>query len=298
MSDPAHTLSLENNSLSWKAYYELCKPRVVMLMLITSIVGMILAAPHFVAWQILLFGNLGIGLAACCGGVLNHLVDRRIDAQMSRTRARPLPTGRIEPRKAIIFAMGLGFIGLSLLMIFTNTLTAILTFAALIGYAFIYTVFLKRATSQNIVIGGLAGAMPPLLGWTAVTNHIDNGGLLLVLIIFVWTPAHFWPLCIYRPEDYAKVNIPMLPITHGVAFTKLNILLYTCLLLAISMLPFIINMSGWIYLVGALLLGTGFLYWAIRLKLNDDKRIAIKTFHYSNFYLMTLFLVLLIDHYF
>ncbi len=284
-------------SLNWRAYYTLCKPRVVMLMLITSLVGMLLATPGFVAWQVLLFGNLGIGLAACCGGVLNHLIDRRIDAVMHRTRARPLAVGALSASKALTFAAMLGFSGLSLLIIYTNVTTALLTFFALIGYAVVYTVYLKRATAQNIVIGGLAGAMPPLLGWTAVTAHIDYAGILLVLIIFIWTPAHFWPLCLYRPEDYQKVNIPMLPVIFGPEFTKLNVLLYTCLLIAVSLLPYIIAMSGLVYLIGALILGAGFLYWALKLFFADDRKVAMITFHYSNFYLMTLFVLLLVDHY-
>jgi protoheme IX farnesyltransferase len=281
----------------WRAYYELCKPRVVALMLITTLVGMLLATPYFVPWQILIFGNLGIGLSASAGAVINHLVDRKIDAIMHRTHQRPLPTGKISPLLAVLFATVLAVVGLSLLVIFVNTLTAILTFLSLVGYALIYTVFLKRATPQNIVIGGLAGAAPPLLGWTAVTGHLDYGALLLVLIIFTWTPPHFWALAIYRVEDYTKANIPMLPVTHGIAFTKLNILLYTCLLFAISLLPFVVGMSSWIYLIGAVILGGRFLYWAIKLKLSPDPQIAIKTFRFSIVYLMLLFVLLLLDHY-
>lgn len=281
----------------WRAYYELCKPRVVALMLITTVVGMLLAAPGMVSWPILIFGNIGIGLTAASGAVVNHLVDRHIDAIMRRTQGRPLPTGKVSLSIAIIFALVLATIGLALLIFFVNILTAVLTFFSLVGYALIYTVFLKRATPQNIVIGGLAGAMPPLLGWTAVTGHIDYGGLLLALIIFIWTPPHFWALAIYRVDEYAKVGIPMLPVTHGIAFTKLNILLYTILLLVISVLPFAVAMSGLIYLVGALILGGVFLYWAIKLKYSDDPKIAMKTFSYSIVYLMLLFVVLLIDHY-
>ena len=281
----------------WRAYYELCKPRVVMLMLITTVVGMVLASPGMVSWQILLFGNLGIGLTASAGAVINHLADRHIDAVMRRTQGRPLPAGKVPPAMAIAFAAALALTGLTLLLVLVNTLTAILTFLSLVGYALIYTVFLKRATPQNIVIGGLAGAAPPLLGWTAVTGHLDYGGLLLVLIIFVWTPPHFWALAIYRVEEYTKAHIPMLPVTHGVAFTKLNILLYTCLLFGISLLPFVVAMSGLIYLIGAVLLGARFLYWAIKLKYTDDPKVAMQTFRYSIVYLMLLFVVLLVDHF-
>lgn len=281
----------------WRAYYELCKPRVVALMLITTVVGMLLATPGWVPWQILVFGNIGIGLTAAAGAVTNHLIDRRIDAAMRRTHKRPIPTGKVSPTMAAIFAGTLAIIGLGLLTWIVNPLTALLTFFSLVGYAFIYTVFLKRTTPQNIVIGGLAGAAPPLLGWTAVTGHLDYGGLLLVLIIFVWTPPHFWALAIYRVEEYSKANIPMLPVTHGVAFTKLNILLYTCLLLAISLLPFVVNISGWIYLAGSLTLGLGFLYWAVKLLVSQAPIVAMKTFRYSIVYLLLLFVVLLVDHY-
>ncbi len=290
---------MTNNAIRapWRAYYELCKPRVVALMLITTIVGMLLAKPGMPPWPILIFGNLGIGLTAAAGAVINHLVDRRIDAVMYRTQGRPLPSGKISPHIAVIFAVLLATLGLGLLVTFVNLLTAVLTLFSLVGYALIYTVFLKRATPQNIVIGGLAGAMPPLLGWTAVTGHLDYGGLLLVLIIFVWTPPHFWALAIYRVEEYAKAHIPMLPVTHGIAFTKLNILLYTWLLVAVTMLPFAVGMSGVIYLIGALLLGGGFLYWAIRLKYSNNPKVAMKTFSYSIIYLMLLFVLLLVDHY-
>ncbi len=285
------------NAVTWRAYYELCKPRVVALMLLTAIVGMLLATEDLVPWRIFVFGIIGIALAASSGATFNHLADKRIDAIMHRTKARPIPSGQVSPRSAIIFASILGILGLILLVVFVNTLTAILAFITLVGYALIYTVFLKRATPQNIVIGGLAGAAPPLLGWTAVTGQLDYGGLLLVLIIFVWTPPHFWALAIYRREEYAKVNIPMLPVTHGVPFTKVSIILYTCLLTAATLLPFVIDMCGLIYLIGALLLDAGFLYWAIRLKMSDDERVAFKTFRYSIFYLMMLFIVLLVDHY-
>ncbi|MDF3054800.1 MAG: cyoE [Gammaproteobacteria bacterium] len=297
-----NTVTTHNNSLPyravWRPYYELCKPRVVALMLITTVVGMLLATPYAVPWQILIFGNIGIGLTACAGAVINHLADRHIDILMHRTEGRPIPQGKVSPHAALIFALSLAIIGLGTLLVVTNLLTTILTFFSLVGYALIYTLFLKHATSQNIVIGGLAGAAPPLLGWTAVTGHLDAGGLLLLLIIFVWTPPHFWALAIHRVKDYEKAKVPMLPVTHGIAYTKLNVLLYTCLLTAVTMMPFVIGMSSWIYLIGALLLNAGFLYWAIRLKFGNDPKVPMKTFWYSITYLMLLFVVLLFDHYF
>ncbi len=281
----------------WRDYFELCKPRVVMLMLLTAIVGMLLATPDWVSWQVLLFGTLGIALGASSGAVLNHLVDRHIDAKMKRTQRRPIAEGRISPIHALAFAVILGFISMVILITYVNALTAILTLFALIGYAIIYTVFLKRATPQNIVIGGLAGAMPPLLGWTAVTGQLDYGALLLVLIIFAWTPPHFWALAIYRHEDYAKANIPMLPVTHGIPFTKLQVMLYTLLLVAVTLLPFVVDMCGMIYFVGAVLLDLGFVYHAYRLLRSPEPKMAMKTFNYSILYLMLLFILLLVDHY-
>ncbi|MGB6976184.1 MAG: heme o synthase [Gammaproteobacteria bacterium] len=283
----------------WRDYLELCKPRVVALMLLTAMIGMLLAAPipTFIPWQIFVFGSLGIALSAGSGAILNHIVDRHLDTIMRRTHDRPIAAGRITPLQALSFAAVLGITGLALLLQFVNPLTAVLTLFALIGYALIYTVFLKRATPQNIVIGGLAGAAPPLLGWTAVTGSVDYMGLLLVLIIFVWTPPHFWALAIYRHEEYAKANIPMLPVTHGIAFTKLSVMLYTLLLMGVSLLPFVVDMSGIIYLIGVTLLNLGFIYWAIRLIKSDDPSVALRTFHYSIFYLMLLFVVLLMDHY-
>jgi protoheme IX farnesyltransferase len=278
-------------------YYELCKPRVVALMLLTSVVGMLLASRE-VPWKILFLGTIGIGLSAAAGGVLNQLIDRRIDGLMRRTQHRPIPSGIISPPKAGIFAFLLTLMGMSILIFFVNLLTALLTFATLVGYALIYTVFLKRATSQNIVIGGLAGATPPLLGWTAVTNSIDPGILLLVLLIFTWTPPHFWALAIARYKEYKKAEIPMLPVTYGIPYTKLCILLYTILMISISMLPFVINMSGLIYLGGALSLGIGFFVRAYQLYKSNNPQTAMKAFHYSIFYLMGMFLLLLIDHYF
>lgn len=296
---PQSSSNLSNNALSayCQAYLELCKPRVITLMLITAVVGMYLATPHSVSLTVLIFGTLGIGLAGGAAAAINHVADRHIDALMGRTQRRPIPTGLVTPKHALIFAAVLGTIAMVVLIIFVNVLTAMLSLLTLVGYAGFYTLYLKRATPQNIVIGGLAGAAPPLLGWTAVTGHIDPHSLLLVLIIFVWTPPHFWALAIYREKEYAKANIPMLPVTHGIAFTKLSILLYTLLLNVVSVLPFVTGMSGITYFIGALALGLGFLYYALRLILSDNLQIAMKTFRYSIFYLGCLFILLLVDHY-
>ena len=280
----------------WRDYLELCKPKVVALMLITAIVGMFLATEEGISPVTLLTALIGIGLTAASAAAINHLVDKRIDALMIRTHKRPLVKGRISIKEAIVFSSVVGLLGLGILACFVNALTAILTFITLIGYAGIYTGYLKRRTPQNIVIGGLAGAAPPLLGWTAVTNHLDANALLLVLIIFTWTPPHFWALAIYRFEDYKNANIPMLPVTHGIAFTKLSILLYTVLLCVVSVLPFMVGMNGLIYLSGALLLGGRFLYWAIRLYASDEALIAMRTFRFSIVYLLVLFIFLLVDH--
>ena len=254
-----------NTKQQWRDYIELCKPRVVALMLLTVVVGMYLATPGWVSITTLCASLLGIGLCAGSAAAINHLVDKRIDAIMLRTKKRPVAHGRISVMQAFWFALTLGVIGLGVLNCFVNGLTAILTFVTIIGYAGIYTGYLKRATPQNIVIGGLAGAAPPLLGWTAVANQLDPQALLLVLIIFTWTPPHFWALAIYRFEDYKHAEIPMLPVTHGIRYTKLNVVLYTILLLVVSILPFAVGMSGWFYLVCALLLGARFLYWTIAL---------------------------------
>ena len=287
----------ESIPVSWRDYLELTKPIVVALMILTSVIGMFLSVPGMVPWEILIFGNLGIALCAGSAAAVNHLVDQRIDLVMARTKNRPIAQGRLATRDAIIFALVLGVMGAAILLIWTNQLTVWLTLASLFGYAFVYTMYLKRATPQNIVIGGLAGAAPPLLGWTAVTNSLDPNGLLLALIIFVWTPPHFWALAIHRRDDYAKVGIPMLPVTHGIEFTRLNILLYTILLIIVSLLPFVVGMMGMLYLVGALVLGGGFLYWSIILYRGNNKLAPMETFKYSSIYLMTLFLVMLIDHY-
>ena len=278
-------------------YYELCKPRVVALIIFTAIVGMLLATPGMVPWQPLLFGTLGIGMAAASAAAINQIVDQRVDADMLRTSKRPLPTGHLTNTQALVFAGILGVTSMAILVLLVNPLTALLTLCSLIGYAFIYTMYLKRATPQNIVIGGAAGAAPPVLGWVAVTGHIDPNSLLLFLIIFAWTPPHFWALAIHRRDEYSKVNIPMLPVTHGVAFPRLQVLLYTIILGAVTALPFATQMSGWIYFTGAMILGGVVLSYAIKLLLGKDEKIAIKTFGYSILYLMLLFALLLVDHY-
>jgi protoheme IX farnesyltransferase len=281
----------------WRDYLELTKPRVVVMMLLTSLVGMFLATRAGVPWTILVFGNLGIGLCAGGAAAVNHVVDRRIDAVMARTHKRPLAEGRVSPLAALSFALLLSVSGLALLLVFTNALAAWLTLASLLGYAIIYTGFLKRATPQNIVIGGLAGAAPPLLGWVAVTGQVTAEPLLLALIIFAWTPPHFWALAIHRKEEYAKAQIPMLPVTHGEHYTKVHILLYTFALLAVSLLPFVIHMSGLLYLACALGLGARFLHWAWVLYRGAAPHAAINTFKYSIYYLFLLFIALLVDHY-
>lgn len=281
----------------WRDYFELCKPRVVALMLLTVLVGMYLATSQWIPVTIQVATLLGVGLSAGSAAAINHLLDKRIDAIMARTQKRPVAHGRISVVQALWFAGSIGLAGLLILASFVNMLTAFLTFLTLIGYAVIYTVYLKRATPQNIVIGGLAGAAPPLLGWTAVTNQLDPYAFLLVLIIFTWTPPHFWALAIYRFEEYRNAEIPMLPVTHGIRFTKLNVLLYTILLLVVSLLPVIVGMCGWLYLIGAFLLGARFLYWAIALYRTEQQIVAMYTFRFSIVYLLLLFIVLLIDHY-
>ncbi len=293
----AGVLSQARAHATWRDYLELTKPKVVVLMLITSLVGMFLATRAGVSWTVLVFGNLGIALCAGAAAAVNHVVDRRIDALMARTHKRPVTTGRVSPGAALGFALLLALLGQALLLVFTNPLTAWLTLASLLGYAVLYTGFLKRATPQNIVIGGLAGAAPPLLGWVAVSGHVSAEALLLVLIIFAWTPPHFWALAIHRKAEYAKADIPMLPVTHGEHYTKVHILLYTLILLAVSLLPFAIHMSGPLYLVSALLLGGRFLFWAWALYRDSRPHAAIKTFKYSIAYLFLLFIALLLDHY-
>ena len=285
-------------SFGWRDYYELTKPRVVLLIVFTAIVGMFLAVPGLPPLLALVLGSLGIGLAASSAAVVNHVLDARIDANMSRTRARPLPQGRLNEFQALAFAFALCVISMGLLWFAINPLTAVLTFASLIGYAVIYTVYLKRATPQNIVIGGAAGAAPPVLGWTAVTGDIHADALLLFLIIFVWTPPHFWALAIAKKDDYARVGIPMLPVTHGNAYTRRFILLYTVLLIVVTIMPYLTGMSGLIYLSSALLLGGRFLWYAVALMSDKGLELPMRVFRYSINYLMILFAALLIDHYF
>ena len=282
----------------WRDYYELTKPRVVLLIVFTAIVGMFLSVPGWPGAAALLFGTLGIGLAASSAAAINHLLDARIDIQMSRTRRRPLPQGRMSEAHAIGFAAILCALAMLILWFLINPLTAVLTFASLIGYAVVYTVWLKRATPQNIVIGGAAGAAPPVLGWAAVTGEVHANALLLFLIIFVWTPPHFWALAIARKADYEKVGIPMLPVTHGDKFTRQFILLYTILLVLVTVLPYLSGMSGLIYLAAALTLGGIFLYYANRMRLDESPRLPMRVFKYSINYLMLLFAALLLDHYF
>ena len=281
-----------------RSYYHLCKPNVVFMMLITSLIGSLLATngSNFNPLLILI-SLIGIGLCAASAAAINQVVDQKVDANMSRTSERPIPQGEISSSKAISFAIVIGLIGYAILYRYVNALTAYLTIASLIGYAIIYTVFLKRATPQNIVIGGLAGAAPPLLGWSSITGSIDPNALLLVLIIFAWTPPHFWALAIHRKDEYAKENIPMLPVTHGISFTKLQIILYTIIMLLVSLFPYFVMMSGAIYLVSALVLGSIFLWYAFRLYGDDSNSLAMPTFQYSIFYIFLIFLALLIDHF-
>ncbi|HAI59084.1 MAG TPA: protoheme IX farnesyltransferase [Xanthomonadaceae bacterium] len=292
-------------------YWALTKPRVVALIVFTAVIGMFLATPDFPGWRALLLGSLGIWLAAASAAAINHLLDQRIDAVMARTQHRPLPTGSLTGVQVLLFALALGLLSMAVLAVWVNPLTAALTFASLIGYAIIYTGWLKRATPQNIVIGGLAGAAPPLLGWAAVKGWPAGAGfdalfdapydyhhaLLLVLIIFVWTPPHFWALAIFRRDDYARAMIPMLPVTHGVVYTRWQILFYTLLLIAATVLPFASGMSGLFYLGGALVLGGVFLYYAVRLFNPPDELYPMRVFNYSIVYLMVLFAFLLVDHY-
>jgi protoheme IX farnesyltransferase len=280
-----------------KSYYELCKPNVVYMMLICAFVGMLLAEESVKSFSYLLVALTGIAFCAASAAAINQVIDRKTDASMTRTDQRPLPQGELSVTHASIFALTIGVLGATILFLYVNILTMALTLASLIGYAFIYTVYLKRATPQNIVIGGLAGAAPPLLGWASITNSIDPYALLLVLIIFVWTPPHFWALAIYRKDEYAKESIPMLPVTHGVVFTKLQIVLYTIILYIVSLLPYVVLMSGEIYLFSALILSSIFLYYSINLYYSSDIEDAMKTFQFSIYYIFLLFLALLIDHF-
>jgi protoheme IX farnesyltransferase len=297
MSQQATASKAIRGQATWRDYYEMTKPRVVMLLLLTALVGMCLATQTWIDPQVLVFGMLGIGLLSSSAAVINHVVDHKIDSLMARTFNRPVATGKVSPKRAVIFAFVIGAIGFVSLALFVNMLTAWLTLASLVGYAFIYTSYLKRATPQNIVIGGLAGAAPPLLGWTAVTGDIHAHALLLVLIVFTWTPPHFWALAIHREKDYAKAKIPMLPVTHGIDFTKTCVLLYTVLLCLVCFLPYLVDMSGLIYLIGSTILNAGFMYYAIKLKYKSTETTAMDTFKFSILHLMILFVVLLADHY-
>jgi len=286
-----------NIAASWRDFYEMCKPRVVMLMILTSLVGMFLAVPGMVPIDILILGNLGIALVAASGAVVNHLIDRKIDIMMKRTHNRPLPQGRVDARQTIVFAIALGVTGMGILLYWVNPISAWLTLASFVGYAFIYTGYLKHATPQNIVIGGLSGAMPPLLGWSAVTGTIEPDALVLVLIIFAWTPPHFWALAIHRKDEYAKSGVPMLPVTHGEFVTKVHIIVYTVVLVIVSVFPYFSGMSGLLYLASALVLGFGFLIWSGLLMFKPKATTAMDTFKYSIVYLTVLFVALVADHY-
>lgn len=293
------TTSVEKRSAvaQWRDYLELCKPRVVVVMLLTALVGMCLATPGVPPLSTMLVALIGIGLAAGSAAAVNHVLDRRFDEKMARTRHRPLPQGSLTASQAVWFAAIIGSAGIGLLVFVVNPLTAGLTLASLMGYAVVYTVWLKHATPQNIVIGGIAGAAPPLLGWTAITGSMDANGLLLMLIIFAWTPPHFWALCIARKEEYRKAGVPMLPVTHGERYTRLQILLYTLLMIATTALPFLSGMSGWVYLAGVVVLNLRFLQHSWQVFGGDDKNGAMQLFRYSITYIMLLFVVLLVDHY-
>jgi len=294
MTDYSQTIQ---ETPSWRDYYEMCKPRVVLLMLLCTLVGMFLATEGMVPWDTLLFGNLGVALVAGSAAALNHMIDATIDARMARTMNRPIAQGRVSNTQGAVFVGVTGILGIAILALLVNPLTAWLNLASWVGYGVIYTIYLKRATPQNIVIGGLFGAAPPLFGWTAVTNSIDGGGLLLVLIIFAWTPPHFWALAIDRMEEYKKVDIPMLPVTHGEHYTKVHILLYTIILVLTTILPYLIGMSNILYLLSALALGAVFVYWSLVMLFTDNPKAPMETFKYSIVYLALLFIALLVDHY-
>ena len=294
MTDYSQTIQ---EAPSWRDYYEMCKPRVVLLMLLCTLVGMFLATEGMVSWDIIIFGNLGVALVAGSAAALNHMIDATIDARMARTMNRPIAQGRVSTTQGAVFVGVTGILGIAILALLVNPLTAWLNLGSWVGYGVIYTIYLKRATPQNIVIGGLFGAAPPLFGWTAVTNSIDGGGLLLVLIIFAWTPPHFWALAIDRMEEYKKVDIPMLPVTHGEQYTKVHILLYTIILVLTTILPYVIGMSNILYLLSALALGAVFIYWSLVMLFTDNPKAPIETFKYSIVYLALLCLALLVDHY-
>ena len=285
-------------TISWKNYLELCKPKVVALLVFTANVGMLLAVPGMPPIALFIYATIGIGLASASAAAINHFIDQKADAVMARTHNRPLPQGDLNSKNVLVFAGLLGITSMLILVFLVNTLTAVLTFLSLIGYAVIYTVYLKRMTPQNIVIGGAAGAAPPLLGWCAMTGEVHPYALLLFLLIFVWTPPHFWALAIARRDEYAKVNIPMLPVTHGTEFTRLHILLYTILLFIVTLLPYLTGMSGLIYLIPGALLSLGFIYFALKMMKTKTDKTAMQTFSYSIVYLMLIFAFLLVDHYF
>lgn len=287
----------QHYSQQWRDYYQLTKPKVVALLVLTAWVGMMLAQPGLPKFGLMIAATLGIGLLSAAAAAMNHIVDQRIDAQMARTYNRPVARGRLSTQQAVKFSLLLAGTGFLLLFMAVNPLTAWLTLASLFGYAVVYTMFLKRATPQNIVIGGLAGAMPPLLGWTAMTAEVHAHALLLVMIIFTWTPPHFWALAIHRRDDYAKVNMPMLPVTHGIEFTKSAIFLYTLVLFLVCLLPYLVGMTGAVYLIGSTILNLGFIWYAWQLKFNAKPETAMATFKFSIWHLMVLFLVLLLDHY-
>jgi len=294
--DSMNTISTTERA-SWKDYLVLCKPKVVVLMLVTVLVGALLAVPGWPDMMILAVALVGIGACAGSGAAINHMIDHRLDTKMARTKNRPIAKGRVTPQQGLTFALILAVAGFALLWFVVNPLTALLSLASLLGYAVVYTLFLKRATPQNITIGGLAGAMPPLLGWTAMTGQVEPDALLLVLIIFAWTPPHFWALAIHRKDEYAEANIPMLPVTHGNHFTRIHIVLYSLLMFAATLMPFISGMSGWLYLVGMLLLNTR-QFWMVKLIFNEsDEKAPMELFKYSIHYLLWLFVLILVDHY-
>ena len=290
-------LTSHDTAQRMRQFYALTKPRITLLVVFCAVIGMFLATPGMVPWRVLFAATAGIALLASAAFAINCLIEQEIDAKMSRTRARPLPRGELTSLQTVVFAGMIGGIGMFLLYRYVNALTMWLTFGTFVGYAIIYTIVLKPATPQNIVIGGLSGAMPPLLGWTAVTGEVAPDALLLVLIIYAWTPPHFWALALYRTEDFTRAGLPMLPVTHGQKFTRLHVLLYTLVLVASTMLPFAYGMSGWIYLTAALLLDAMFLYYAVRIYTAYSDRLAQQTFRYSVVYLAALFTALLLDHY-
>ena len=293
----ATSLNLQRIGTGLQSFLALCKPRVTALIVFTAMIGMFLATPDWVPLTILLAATVGIGMASGAAAAFNCLIEQRIDARMARTRGRPLPTGQVTSSQTALFAFILGTAGLTIIYLFVNPLTMWLTLGTFVGYALIYTVFLKPATPLNIVIGGASGAMPPILGWAAVTNMVSAEPLILFLIIFAWTPPHFWALALYRRAEYAKVGMPMLPVTHGEEFTRLHILLYTIILFAVALMPYGHGMSGLIYLVSTLILNIGFMAYAIGLYRKYSDALARRTFRYSILYLTLLFAALLVDHY-